>query len=556
MLTNKTKLVGFIAIIAVLGLICSSVIAFISIGNAKTENEVAQGKIEELGDAINSLEKALDKTNKDVVEHENLINKYQEIFTAWSKATPEVKGTIDEIMATYGTVTANAHLFPTELLAELEDEMMNAVYAVIRSTDPHTVAKDFEKLVLKATERRYDNVLWAKLDKIKENGVTFPEDAEGVKDARAYYDGFLNNFAVINSFVAQGLDKELARLEALLDADEENDLSKKFEDAVAQINAPITLETSLKGANLAWDDLYAVLESDDILADATIKARVLLDTYSARVRELTQAKEVADAINSRVASFKVSADLNTKSFIDAVEKEISAWVKNFNIDGANMYLICDLAPLKNAYEGAVSEMRAVYEDFKRAVEGIGKVNINSKASIIYAYNAYEALANYRDAGELLGIESPNTIGELYAVLEGASREYNYLISLIDAIRSEIDRMLNEKATVTQNDVDALDAMTKELVSLEAPLKVINTEAVNYVALLEEVRLLPSKNAAEEQIKDKYDDYYNEADDCCDLIKMLLEIKDSALYLIENAKSVDEILAFVQRALNEFADCFN
>lgn len=556
MLTNKNKLVGLALVIALVGLICSSIIAFISIDNAKKENEMAQVKITELNNSIDLLEASLKDTNKDISEHEERINKYQEIFSAWTKATPIVKEAIDKIMASYGDVTFNFHLFPTEKLEGLEDEMMNAVYTAIRSTDPLSVAADFEKVIAKANESRFDNVLKAKLEAIKENGVTYPEDADGVNDARAYYDKFLNNYAVIKSFVEQELDKELARIETLLDADEEDDLSKAFEEAVAKINAPITLKTSLSEANIAWDALYAVLESDDILADATIKARILLDNYSVRANELARAKVVADAINSKIENLKITPDITTKTFIDGLEKEINAWMNDFKIDEANMYLIFDSTPVKNAYESAVSELRALYEAYNRAVTNIGDVNINSKATINFAFEAYNAIKNYRDTDKLLGLESPNTVAELYAVLQSAANEYNYLISLVDTIRAEIDRLLKVDCCVTQADVDALELKINELISLGAPLKVINTETVDYVARLDAVRLLPSKNAAQEQIKDKYDDYCDKANNCCDLIKALVEIKNAALCLIENAQSVDEILTSVQRALDEFASCFN
>lgn len=556
MLTNKNKLIGLALVIALVGLICSSVIAFISIDNAKKENEMAQVKITELNNSIDLLEASLKDTNKDISEHEERINKYQEIFSAWTKATPIVKEAIDKIMASYGDVTFNSHLFPTEKLEGLEDEMMNAVYTAIRSTDPLSVAADFEKVIAKANESRFDNVLKAKLEAIKENGVTYPEDAEGVNDARAYYDEFLNNYAVIKSFVERELDKELARIETLLDADEEDDLSKAFEETVAKINAPITLKTSLSEANASWDALYAVLESDDILADATIKARVLLDNYSVRANELARAKVVADAINSKIENLKITPDITTKTFIDGLEKEINAWINDFKIDEANMYLISDLTPVKNAYESAVSELRALYEAYNRAVTNIGDVNINSKATINFAFEAYNEIKNYRDTDKLLGLESPNTVAELYAVLQNAANEYNYLISLVDAIRAEIDRLLKVDCCVTQADVDALELKINELISLGAPLKVINTETVDYIARLDAVRLLPSKNAAQEQIKDKYDDYCDKANNCCDLIKALVEIKNAALYLIENAKSVDEILTSVQRALDEFSSCFN
>lgn len=556
MFTNKTKLIGFVAIIALIGLICSSVIAFISIENAKKENAAAQVKIAELGGAINSLEDTLEKTNADVIEHENLINKYQEIFTAWSNATPEVKNAIDDITAAYGDAMKNAHLFPTELLDELEDEMMNAIYGAIRSTDPVSVTKDFEKFVSKTSESRYDLVLNGMLNKVKENGVTFPEDVEGVKNARAYFNGFLNDADIMNSFKEQELDKMLADIEALLDTDEENDLARVFEEAVAKITTPITLETSLEEANKAWNDLYSVLEAADMPAESTRNARALLDTYIQRKVQLACAKEAADFINKAVDEHQIAPTLSSKTFISSVENDILAWVKEFEVDEANMYLICDIAPIKAAYENEVSKLRDLYESFKKAVESIKEVNVHSKASIDLAFSAYDGIKDFEDVSEVLSLSSPNTVNELYATLENANGEYNRLYSLIKEIRVEIDRLLLVNTGVTQSDVDALNLMFDKLSALGVSEEAINTEDVDYLARLEEVRLLPAKNDALSKVQDKYDDYCDKANNCCDLLKALVEIKDAALKFIENAGSIDEVVALVQKAFNEFTACFN
>ena len=263
MFKSKTNFVVFVVVLAVCGLIFASVMAFLSIEDAKGETALAQDKIAELKASIGGLEASLEKTNKDVSENEERINKYQEIFTAWSNATPNVKDAVDKIMASYGLVAENAHLFTREKLQEIEDEMMNQIYSAIRSTDPLSFAKDFEKTVNEAQKSRFDNVLKAKIDKIKQNGVTFPEDTKGALEAREYYNSFLNNQDVLNSFAKERLDLELLDIEATLDSDEENDLAESFENEVADIKTPVLPTTSLEGAHRAWQEIQKIFCTEE-----------------------------------------------------------------------------------------------------------------------------------------------------------------------------------------------------------------------------------------------------------------------------------------------------
>lgn len=555
MFRSKTNLIVFIVIIAVAALIFSSVIAFMSIEDAKKENEAAQYKIAELESSVSALESSLAGTYKEVNDHEERIKKYQDIFTAWANATPKVSEAMDKIMVAYGRALENAHLFSEKDFEKLEDEMMNAVYTTLRSTDPLSVANDFEKTVEKANEKRFDVILSGKIDKIEAEGVTFPEDLAGITDARSYYNGFADNQAVMDSFAALGLDKELSRLEALLDADEENDLAAAFEKAVGNIKAPITLATSLKDANDGWNALCAALEETDTLAKSTSEARALLDKYTARVNQLSEAKTAADTINAKINALHVEPDVLTKDLIDKFERDISDWVKKYEIDEENMSMINDIIPLKEAYVTAVAELRALYEAFKKSVEDIGKIAPDSKAKLENAYKTYDAVKNYKDVNDVLNLTSPNTVGELFALLEKLSEDYDYLMRLIDSVRAEIDRLYSADPDVTRDEIGALNLKVDELASLGVNEDALNDGKTNYSARLSEVRLLPDKNDAFAQIKAEYDAYYVKANGNRDIIIELVEIKDLSLNGIESSNTLQEISSWVEKAKEEFEKCF-
>ena len=555
MITNKIKLVFFIVALAIVALGVSSFLALKSIEDAKKENETAQLKIEELNNSLNALQSALENTNDEISDHEERIKKYQDIISAWSKATPDVNNAVKKIMSAYEDVAKNSHLFPKDKIKGLEDNMMNAVYSVIRSTDPQSLADNFVKTITQLNESRYDNIIKSKITQIKKDGVTFPEDTKAINELRTYYKSFLGNSAVIESFKAMGLDKEIADLEAQLDSDEENDLAKAFEKTVSEIKTPITLATTLDAANTAWKAFYDALEKDDKLAENTAKARALLDTYTVRINQLTVAKEKANVINSKISSLKIYADIATKNMIRSLEAEVSAWIKEFQIDDANMSLINDIAPVKKAYEKAVADLRTLYEAYKRAVEGIGKVNANSKSALDVAFSAYNAIKDYKDTNALLSLEKENTVEALFDTLQRAFDSYNYLVALIDSVRTEIDRIHSADPDVSYDDITSLNLLVEELLTLETSINVINEGTTNYVALLEEARLLPYKNEAFAVIKTTCDTYYEQANNDRALILALVEIKDNSLKAIENAKSIDEINELTEKAKSDFQNCF-
>lgn len=554
MFTYKTNLIVFAVVLAVIAVVSSIAIAFNSIADAKSENDDAKAKIVELNGMIDRLQSTLKDTQTEISHHRERIEDYKDIFEAWSKATPQVSEAIKQIAGEYSRALENAHMYPYEVINNLEDEMLNAICSALRSTNPFVVVEEYKSIVFKANEARYDNVILSKIEQIIENGVSFEEDSEAVASLREYYDSFSQNESVVRSFVEQGIDKKVESLEKAIDSDEENDLAKAFEDAVAQINTPITLATSLKNANDAWNALQNALEADDVLAESTVNARFLFVSYALRYEELLIAKEEADVINEMISKLVISPDLTTRDSIEFIETKISDWMQKFNIEAENANMVNDLTPSKTAYERAISELAALYEAYKNAVEKIGKVTQCSKPDIDNALKSYESIKDYKDADVILSLESPHTVAELYELIEESLEHYNRIVDKITSIRNEIDRLHDVDPDVTHEEISALDVSVSELLALEIALDALNTDEKDYVELLGKARLLPYKNDAFREIKSTYDNCYEMANNDRDVILELVSIKDSSLNDVERATSVEEINKIVEKAVNDFNAC--
>ena len=554
MFTYKTNLIVFAVVLAVIAVVSSIAIAFNSIADAKSENDDAKAKIVELNGMIDRLQSTLKDTQTEISHHRERIEDYKDIFEAWSKATPQVSEAIKQIAGEYSLALENAHMYPYEVINNLEDEMLNAICSALRSTNPFVVVEEYKSIVFKANEARYDNVILSKIEQITENGVSFEEDSEAVASLREYYDSFSQNEIVVRSFVEQGIDKKVESLEKAIDSDEENDLAKAFEDAVAQINTPITLATSLKNANDAWNTLQNALETDDVLAESTVNARSLFVSYALRYEELLIAKEEADVINEMISKLVISPDLTTRDSIEFIETKISDWMQKFNIEAENANMVNDLTPSKTAYERVISELAALYEAYKNAVEKIGKVTQCSKPDIDNALKSYESIKDYKDADVILSLESPHTVAELYELIEESLEHYDRIVDKITSIRNEIDRLHDVDPDVTHEEISALDVSVSELLALEIALDALNTDEKDYVELLGGARILPYKNDAFREIKSTYDNCYEMANNDRDVILELVSIKDSSLNDVERATSVEEINKIVEKAVNDFNAC--
>ena len=366
MLTNKFKFLVFIVVIAVIALGVTSFLAMKSIEDAKAENEAAKLQIEELNNSLKTLQSALKDTDNELADHEDRIKKYQDILSAWTKATPNVNEAVNRIVVAYEDIAKNSHLFPAEKLEGLEDAMMDAVYGAIRSTDPLSIAKEFENKTGKLNEIRYDNIINDKIEKIKQNGVTFPEDKTATTELVAYYNGFLDDKAVMDSFKSQEIDKEIANLVAQLDSDEEKDLASVFEKEVAAIKTPILPTTSLTKANDAWNALASALEPDDKLTESTQKALVLLETYTVRKNQLI---DLVNAIRKEIDRIHTADPNVTHDEIKALDTQVDkllsldVTIEVLNTDSKNYVTLLKEARLLPFKNDAFAQIRASYDAY-------------------------------------------------------------------------------------------------------------------------------------------------------------------------------------------------
>lgn len=538
MFTNKNKLIGFIALIVVIVLVASAVIAVLLDGAVKKAQAEANKEIEALNATIAKLETLLSATEKDVEAAEKaltdlknqltstgadldaaekLIAKYEELIDAWTKATPEVNEAVIAINAAYASLLENKDLLPADALVGLEDARMDAIYGAIRSADPKAVADNFINDVVAGIEdQRYDNALKALIEAVKENGVTYPEDVEGIAGVDAYVEelkALANADVVLKALEDAGLLAEVEQLHVDLKKDHLDDIAAEFIAKVEAIETPITLnsEAAIVDAIAALDALLSKCDEyrmHDHMNRADVLAAIdTLKGYNNRLEVLKAAKVEADAINDRIAAQTVAADIATRDAIAQLKADIAVWESKYDIDDANRYLVNDVTGLETAYAAKLAELQALYDAFKAAVEAIGTVTVESKPAIDAAWTAYDAVKGFTDADVVLGLVTPNTVGELHAVLVAAQADYDALIALIAEIRAEIDRLHGNDPAVSYAEVDALNAKCDQLVALGFELTVINTETVDYVAKLEEVRLIPVKNEVIDKIHAVYVDYY-------------------------------------------------
>ena len=371
MIKNKNTLIVFVAALVILVLGVSVIFQSAAIKDVKAANGDAKEQIDTLCGRIDSLNSALNNTSKDVEKYKSEleknkselaqnkneveknkqeIKKYQEILNAWNNASPKVKGALETVSSAYSELLKNAHLYPEHMLDGVYDDMMNTVYAIIRSTTPDKLANDFANKLNSFDSERFDIIMKAMIDAVKVDGVLFPEDVKGYEDALAYYNSFANNPAVLNSFKENGFDRDIEKLYAMLDADEERDLAKVFVDTVNAVDLPLTLATSLKDAMLAWDTLQNALEVGDELDKDTLETRALLDSYIKHIEDLAENStphNCANCIRAKLCEFLSTLDDVTRTLVDEVVKEIEALLDIFNIEEANRCLeelVLDLSP--------------------------------------------------------------------------------------------------------------------------------------------------------------------------------------------------------------------
>lgn len=531
MFTNKNKLIGFIALIVVVVLVASVSIALIADNANKKAVADAEKRIEELKEqlaqagadldaaesALNNLKSELQSAGADLDAAEEKIQKYEELIAAWVAATPHVREKLEELSEIYREAVANPVLLTEETREALSNAYMDATYAVIRSADLDAVVEGFEATVAEISKDSIDSVLQSMIDAVEADGVTYPDDVEGVAAVKEYIRPYLESadHAIYDALEEVGVLDNARALEEALIAAEANYLVDAFVAAVEAIETPITLNSDIETAVEAWEALVVMGShvSDPLNREEVVAARATLDTYEARYAVLEAAKVEADSLNAQIESLSasVAASVATKTAIETLLADIEAWVVAYDIDEANRPMVNDTADLEAAFEAAVEALRAEYEAFKAAVEAIGEVTHESGALLEAANAAYVAVSNKADADVLLALTTPNTVGELYGKLCAAQAEYDAIVALISSIRNEIDRLYDADPNVTHAEVAALNALVEQLVA-DFDITVINTETVDYVAKLAVVRLIPSKNDALANIHNIYNEYYaaNEA----------------------------------------------
>lgn len=607
MFTNKNKLIGFIALIVVVVLVASAAIALIADSqlkqNAAETNAQLQAKLDKLQaelDAANSklngaqgdLDAAestiatlkselaaaksdLASAKGDLTDAKNRVkeleDKLLELITNWAAATPEVHEAVQAIGASYEAALLNAYLLPNGALDNLNDVKMDAIYAAIRSTSTDeldAVVDGFNAAIAEIEKDRFDNVLRDMIDAVLVDGVTHPEDVDGVKACEDYLASFVGNTAVYDKFVALGLDVEVAGLRTALNADEKKDLGDAFVAAVALIPEYVQLTDAgvveaARDAYKALNDKYPVVAGER--ADVDEAFGKLLDAEQ-RLLELPAIIADAEAINALIESAiaAAKADSATRDVIVTIGNKIAAWEANENSNDPVWNLIDrqGYETLKGLYAKAIADLEGLFNEFKAAVEAIGNVTPNSGDAINAAHDADAALVANTEFKELLGATIAAEYDSLLAVLNAADVKFAAINDLIARIRLETDRLYaSEPIKVSQAEVDALNVLVTELTTvLGQELEVINVpgDEVTYVAKLEYVNLIPHKNAALAKIDQLYaiykDKVNNEFGGNWNFLYEITLVNEKLHGEVLAAKSYDEIVIIENGMAAQFDAC--
>lgn len=553
MFTNKNKLIGFIALIVVIVLIASTAIALIADNAIKKTQAAADEEIAKLNETIARLESALTGASGDLEgaqnaladlkqqladaqgdlsAHQTLVEKYEAIIDAWTQATPGVNEAIIAIQAAYSSIedAVNKGLLPATEAEALVDAKMDAIYGVIRSTNPDKIVEDFQDKVDEVSAKRYDKILEAMIEAVKVDGVTHPEDVEGVAGCRDYLEEHKD--------VLASYEEAVKALEDALEADRLSDIADKFVAAAGEI-PEIIVHGSLDNnaclnAIVAAETAYMAVDPSLLTRADVVAAKAVVDAARARYTVLENAvngsyeadgvtyHKGATEINTEINDLVVGLTVSTKTALDMLASDIEAWVAYYAIDEANMPLIhsADLEAKQAEFDAKLENLVATYGKLVEALEdpdfvtvsiNSGKAIENAKAALA----AVEALAADTDVEGLVDGLTAGTVQAHRDAIAAADAAYTALIGLITDLQEWILKVhaagfnaldLNDNLAVIEAKKAALEAEGYEL-------SVLNTvkasdDANDYVALYDAIVLYPAKKVAYDRLEAIKTDYIN------------------------------------------------
>lgn len=472
MFTKNIKLIGIVALIVVIVMVLSAVIAInndkkvsTELGTSVEDLEASyEKKIAELNDAIASLKTALGKletgladANAVIEAQKVLLEKLGAEGDAWASATAVTIEKIEaaqEIVYDYVDYVDEETGITADMLYDYIENYENkffdmgtvAIYAIMRAT-----SIDEMDAILAGLEADLDAV---------PTRVEAIEAAIAELEADAIVYGDYASILAANTLVFEANDKIFAP------ADEEAEYEGEFAAFVARLDAitvafaPVvldhfvevaatlpeayavvyshkeTIETLMLDAQLIVN-LFTEEELDEITEDEEFM--MLVDKYLECVERLPvvvalyeDAEDINEWLAEQLKDVEIKATLETRYFLNGLYTVVNSWISEYEIvvdvDAkdyvAEIYNYVDHSVLA-ACEATLREdgkkVLAEAEAFITVVDGISKITPDSKTELDAAVLAYKAVS-----------ADPATIDTIFALENGVVAAWDELLALQEA----------------------------------------------------------------------------------------------------------------------------
>lgn len=468
MFTKNIKTISILALVAVIVLVASVLIAVVNDSNinddlnAKLEDTTKsyEQKIAELNKIIEDLEAGL-------TDAETALKKLEEngikldSWIAATKVVAEKLEKLDEIVDEFYGKYENDELgvniydyFDEETIDEFNELYLDAYIAIIRATSVDSMDE-----IISGIETKIDglksviDILDDKLTELEKDPIT-GDDRDAIFDAKDYFENINDELLTENQ-----KNNFASRIDALIDAYNK----VVVESFIAKVNAlptvaQLTGSDEHKAALQEVSDIFAYILLNNIDVEENEEFTTAGEKFSALLQrswEIDLIVEAANAVNALIdaeADTTFIADLESAATIKALREAVKAWEEEYYIvtdteaDDYNEWIhnlvkYDTLAGYEKTFETATAELKAAADKYIAAVNEFGKIGLDSEKGLdelLYLYKDLFGTLNPEDVDNILAVakkeESVLSAWNQYLALR---KSYDTLVETIEFINDTI-----------------------------------------------------------------------------------------------------------------------
>lgn len=468
MFTKNIKTISILALVAVIVLVASVLIAVVNDSNinddlnAKLEDTTKsyEQKIAELNKIIEDLEAGL-------TDAETALKKLEEngikldSWIAATKVVAEKLEKLDEIVDEFYGKYENDELgvniydyFDEETIDEFNELYLDAYIAIIRATSVDSMDE-----IISSIETKIDglksviDILDDKLTELEKDPIT-GDDRDAIFDAKDYFENINDELLTENQ-----KNNFASRIDALIDAYNK----VVVESFIAKVNAlptvaQLTGSDEHKAALQEVSDIFAYILLNNIDVEENEEFTTAGEKFSALLQrswEIDLIVEAANAVNALIdaeADTTFIADLESAATIKALREAVKAWEEEYYIvtdteaDDYNEWIhnlvkYDTLAGYEKTFETATAELKAAADKYIAAVNEFGKIGLDSEKGLdelLYLYKDLFGTLNPEDVDNILAVakkeESVLSAWNQYLALR---KSYDTLVETIEFINDTI-----------------------------------------------------------------------------------------------------------------------